>query len=351
MDVDQDKLNEFLHRFVGDLGATMAAGNVMVGDRLGLYRALADKPLSPQELADHTGTAPRYIEEWLRGQAAGGYVEYDADAGTYSLSAEQAFALTDPDGPLYVPGRSSSRSRRCAPRPQITQAFRTGEGIGWHEHDQEVFTGCERFFRPGYLANLLTEWLPALDGVDTKLRGGARVADIGCGLGASTILMAERLPGLDGQGSDYHEGSVVKARTRAADADARGATFEVASAQTFTGGGVRPDHDLRLPARHGRPARRRAAHPRVDDPGRHLDDRRTGRRRQRHRQPQPGRPGLLLRSPRSCACRTPSPSRAATRSGAQAGEQAIRRLAHRRRLLPLPPRHRDPFNIVYEARP
>jgi SAM-dependent methyltransferase len=235
MDVDQDRLNEFLHRFVGDLGATMAAGSVVVGDRLGLYRALAEKPQRPQELAERTGTAPRYVEEWLRGQAAGGYVNYDADAGTYSLSPEQAFALTDPDGPLYAPGAFQLALGALRAEPEVVQAFRTGEGIGWHEHDQDVFAGCERFFRPGYTANLLAAWLPALDGMEARLREGAKVADIGCGLGASTILMAGAYPRSAFTGFDYHEGSVTQARSRAADAGA-GVMFETASAQTFGGG-------------------------------------------------------------------------------------------------------------------
>ena len=236
MDVDQDRLDEFLQRFVGDLGATMAAGSVVVGDRLGLYRALAEKPQRPQELAERTGTAPRYVEEWLRGQAAGGYVNYDADSGTYSLSPEQAFALTDPDGPLYAPGAFQLALGALRAEPEVVQAFRTGEGIGWHEHDQDVFAGCERFFRPGYTANLLSAWLPALDGMEARLREGAKVADIGCGLGASTILMAGAYPRSAFTGFDYHEGSVTQARSRAAAAGAGQVTFETASAQSFGGG-------------------------------------------------------------------------------------------------------------------
>jgi SAM-dependent methyltransferase len=233
MDVDQDRLNDFLHRFVGDLGATMAAGGVVIGDRLGLYKALADKPLSPQELADRTGTAPRYVEEWLRGQAAGGYVEYDKHTGTYGLTPEQAFALTDPDGPLYAPGAFQLALGALRAEPQITEAFRTGEGHGWHRHDQDVFAGCERFFRPGYVASLLPAWLPALDGVVGKLEAGARVADVGCGLGASTALMAAEYPNSTFTGSDYHAGSVEQARQRAGNGRVR---FEVSSAQDFTGG-------------------------------------------------------------------------------------------------------------------
>ena len=208
MDIDQDKLMDFLHRFVGDLGAAMAAGNVVVGDRLGLYRALAAEPMLAGELAERTGTATRYVDEWLRGQAAGGYVEYDAETGRYSLTPEQAFALTNPDGAVYAPGAFQLALGTLKAEPRVTEAFRTGAGLGWHEHDDEVFVGCERFFRPGYIANLTEAWLPALDGVTDRLRAGARVADIGSGHGASTILMAQAYPESTFIGSDYHEGSV-----------------------------------------------------------------------------------------------------------------------------------------------
>jgi SAM-dependent methyltransferase len=237
MAIDEARLGAFVNRFVGDLGAAMAAGNIVVGDRLGLYRALADGPLRPQELAERTGTAPRYVDEWLRGQAAGGYVEYDPETGNYRLTEEQAFALTDPDGPLFVPGAFQLAVAALRSEPEITRAFRTGAGVGWHTHDTDVFAGCERFFRPGYSANLIGSWLPALDGVVAKLRDGALVADIGCGFGASSILMATEYPKATVVGSDYHAESVEAAAKRAAEAGLDGRVrFEVASAQTFTGG-------------------------------------------------------------------------------------------------------------------
>jgi len=237
MAIDQDKLNEFLHKFVGDLGATMAAGNVVVGDRLGFYRVLAEQPLQPHELAESTGTAARYVEEWLRGQAAGGYVEYDPRTGAYSLTEEQAFALANPDGAVYAPGAFELALGALRSQQEVTDAFRTGAGVGWHEHDQQVFSGCERFFRPGYAANLVSNWLPALDGAEAKLSAGARVADIGCGHGASTMLMARAYPNSAFTGSDYHEQSVIQARKQAAEAGLGDqVTFEVASAQDFTGG-------------------------------------------------------------------------------------------------------------------
>jgi SAM-dependent methyltransferase/transcriptional regulator with XRE-family HTH domain len=237
MAIDQDKLMEFVNRFVADLGATMAAGNVIVGDRLGLYRALAGKPQRPHELAERTGTTPRYLEEWLLGQAASGYVQYDPASDTYSLTEEQAFALTDPDGPIYLPGAFQLALGALRAESRIVEAFRTGAGVGWHEHHEDVFVGCERFFRPGYTANLLDSWLPALEGVVEKLGRGARVADVGCGHGASTLLMSSAFPHSTFVGSDYHRESIEAARQRAAATGAADqVSFEVASAQTFGGG-------------------------------------------------------------------------------------------------------------------
>jgi ubiquinone/menaquinone biosynthesis C-methylase UbiE len=238
MAIDQGKLNEFLGRFVGDLGATMAAGNIVVGHRLGLYRALADGPVTPEELAARTETDPRYITEWLRGQAAGGYVIYQPETGSYGLSEEQAFALADPTGAVYAPGAFVLALGALRAESQITESFRTGAGMGWHEHHDDVFLGCEMFFRPGYLANLVSSWIPALTGVHAKLQAGARVADVGCGLGAATVLLAEAYPASTFTGSDYHEGSIELARKRAADAGVTNRTsFEVATAQTFSGTG------------------------------------------------------------------------------------------------------------------
>jgi 2-polyprenyl-3-methyl-5-hydroxy-6-metoxy-1,4-benzoquinol methylase len=236
MAVDQDRVMELLHRFVGDLGATMHAGNVVIGHRLGLYKALADGPATPQELARRTDCHPRYITEWLRGQAAGGYVEVDRATEQYSLTEEQAFALTDPAGGVYLPGAFLLALGSLKAEPRVTEAFRTGAGIGWDEQDEDVVVGCEQFFRPGYVANLVSAWLPALDGVTERLASGGRVADIGCGLGASTVLMAQAFPKAHVTGSDFHEHSVDLARKRAAEAGVTDRTsFEVATAQTFSG--------------------------------------------------------------------------------------------------------------------
>jgi len=237
MTINQDKLGEFLGTFVTDLGAAIAAGNVVVGHRLGLYRSLAGAPAAPKELAQRTGTDPRYVTEWLRGQAAGGYVTYDPATGQFSLTDEQAYALADPDG-LCLPGAFVLALGALRAESQITDAFRTGAGMGWHEHHEDVFSGCELFFRPGYVANLTSTWIPALEDVEGKLAAGGRVADVGCGHGASTVLLAQAYPQARILGSDYHQASIDMARKRAADAGvADGARFEVASAQTFSGTG------------------------------------------------------------------------------------------------------------------
>ncbi len=217
--IDGDKLMQFVFRAVDEVGATLNTALVVMGDRLGLYRALAGAgPLSPAELAERTGTAERYIREWLNAQAAGGYVEYDPDSGRYTLPPEQAVALTDPGSPAYLPGFFQIALGSVLDSPKIVEAARSGAGFGWHEHVHDVHEGCERFFRPGYNAHLATEWLPALDGVVGKLERGALVADVGCGYGASTILMAQAFPNSTFTGSDYHSGSIETARRHAQEA-------------------------------------------------------------------------------------------------------------------------------------
>jgi len=239
VEIDIDKLMQFVFKAVEELGATVNTALVVMGDRLGLYRALAGAgALSPAELAERTGTAERYVREWLNAQAAGGYVTYDPDSGRYTLPAKQAVALTVPDSPAYLPGFFQIALGTLADSPKIVEAARSGVGIGWHEHVTDVFEGCERFFRPGYNAHLIPEWLPALDGVVAKLEQGARVADVGCGHGASTILMAQAFPNSSFVGSDYHAGSIETARRRAEEAGvAARVRFEAASASTYGGTG------------------------------------------------------------------------------------------------------------------
>jgi SAM-dependent methyltransferase len=234
--VDMDKLNAFIGKFVGDLGAAVHTGMVVIGEKLGLYKALAAKPLSPTELAERTQTDERYVREWLASQAAGGYVTYDATTNKFSLSAEQAFALANEDSPAYLPGAFELALGSLAAVPRIAESFRTGAGMGWHEHEDGVFHGCEKFFRPGYAANLVSSWIPALQQVKEKLEAGARVADVGCGKGASTILMAKAFPKSHFFGFDYHEKSVEAARQSAMrEGVADRVTFDVAKAKEYPG--------------------------------------------------------------------------------------------------------------------
>lgn len=235
--IDQDKLNALLGQAVQDMGASLHAALILIGDKLGLYRAMADgTPVTPAELASRTGTAERYIREWLNANAAGNYVQYHADSGSYSLSPEQALALALDDTPIHLPGFYHMLASSFKDEEKLTEIFRTGHGFGWHEHEKGLFEGCERFFRPTYLANLTTSWIPSLDGVEAKLRAGAKVADVGCGHGASTILMSRAYPESRFFGFDYHPESIEKAREKAKAAGvADRVTFEVAPAKSFPG--------------------------------------------------------------------------------------------------------------------
>ena len=236
MTVDTKKLEQFLEQFVTDLGATVHAGMVVIGDRLGLYKALAGGPLTPKELAAITRTDERYVREWLSSQAAGGYITYDRDTQKFGMTEEQALTLANEDGPAYLPGAFELALGSLAAVPRITELFRSGGGMGWGEHEDRVFHGCEKFFRPGYAANLVSSWIPALDGVQDKLMRGAKVADVGCGKGASTILMAKAFPKSHIFGFDYHDKSIEAARESAKrQGVADRVTFEVAKAKEFPG--------------------------------------------------------------------------------------------------------------------
>jgi SAM-dependent methyltransferase len=237
--LDEARLQEFVGRFAGDLGAALHQTTVLIGDKLGLYAAMADgSPVTPAELAERTHTDERYVREWLCAQAASGYVEYDADTALFHLTPEQSACLADRESPTFLPGAFYIAASCVRDEPKITERFRTGEGLGWHEHDGDLFCGTELFFRPGYVANLVPSWLPALEGVEDKLRAGARVADIGCGHGASTLVMARHYPNSEFVGFDYHEASIEAARS-AADRAGLGdrVRFEVASAKDFPGTG------------------------------------------------------------------------------------------------------------------
>jgi ubiquinone/menaquinone biosynthesis C-methylase UbiE len=234
--LDMTKLNAFIGQFVTDFGAAVHTGMVVIGEKLGLYKALAEGPMSSAQLAAKTKTDERYLREWLSSQAAGGYVTYDEKTAKFELSAEQAFALADEDSPAYLPGAFELALGALAAVPRMTESFRTGAGMGWHEHVDGVFHGCEKFFRPGYAANLVSSWIPALDDVQNKLQAGARVADVGCGKGASTLLMAKAFPKSQFFGFDYHDKSIAAARDAAMKAGlADRVTFDMAKAKDFPG--------------------------------------------------------------------------------------------------------------------
>jgi SAM-dependent methyltransferase len=237
--IDEAKVEAFMGKAVTDMGAIISAPLFVIGEKLGLYKAMAGAgPLTSQEVADRAGAAERYVREWLRNQAAGGYVEYDAETDRYVLPDEHALALADEESPLYILGIYDSVASIYADEDKILEAFRTGSGMGWHEHDHRLFRGTERFFRPGYRGNLVSAWIPALDGVVEKLERGAKVADVGCGHGASTIIMAQAFPNSEFFGFDYHDASIARAREAAAEAGVGDRiTFEVASAKEFPGTG------------------------------------------------------------------------------------------------------------------
>jgi len=237
--LDQAKLHEFVMRAVGEMGAAMNAALIVIGDKLGLYRAMSGAgPMTSGDLAKKTGTAERYVREWLASQAAGGFVTYDAASGKYTLPPEQALALADETSPVFLPGFFEVVAACVKDEPKITDAFRSGKGVGWHEHDHGLFAGTERFFRPNYRAHLIGEWIPALDGVEAKLKAGVKVADVGCGLGTSTILMAQAYPKSSFVGFDYHDGSIKMAREAAAKAGVGDRVkFEVAKAKDYPGKG------------------------------------------------------------------------------------------------------------------
>lgn len=237
MALNMDELNAFMGRFVGDLAATIHAGMVVLGDKLGFYKVLAQQPMTSAELAAATATDERYVREWLASQAASGFVTFDPAANCFSLTQLQAFVLADEDSPAYLPGAFELALGTLAAVPRITEAFRSGAGMPWGEHDEAVFHGCEKFFKAGYVANLVGSWLPALEGVQQKLEAGARVADVGCGKGASTLLMAKAFPRSRFDGFDSHAASIESARQTAARQHLENVSFTEAAARSFSGEG------------------------------------------------------------------------------------------------------------------
>ena len=236
--VDEAKLEQFMGQAVTDMGAAMNGVLVMIGGELGLWKAMAGAgPLSSDEIAERSGVAERYVREWASAQAASGYLEYDAEADTFTLPPEQAMAFADEDSPVYVLGGYHVVSSAWKDREKLAERYRTGAGFGWHEHDPELFTGTEQFFRPGYRAHLVAEWLPALEGVEEKLRAGGKVADIGCGHGVSTAIMAQAFPESEVHGFDYHDASIERARDLVAGDGIENAHFDTASAKDYPGEG------------------------------------------------------------------------------------------------------------------
>jgi 2-polyprenyl-3-methyl-5-hydroxy-6-metoxy-1,4-benzoquinol methylase len=350
MSIDENKLNEFLGKAVGDLGAAMSATLVLVGDRLGLYKALATGALSSVELAQRTGTNERYVREWLGNQGASGYVQYDAASGKWSLTPEQALCLADPNGPVDVPGAYNIVEATFHALGRTLENFKTGKGMEWGEHHSCLFHGTERFFRAGYNANLVTSWLPALDGVVDKLKRGARVADVGCGHGASTLLMAKTYPKSTFVGYDYHADSIRVAKERAAAAGVGNAQFEVSDAVSYTGNGFDVIaffdclHDMGDPvgaARHAREALKPDGTAMIVEP--FAND-----RLQDNLNPV----GRVMYGASSQICVPVSLARKGPALGAQAGEAKLREVvvkgggfAKFRRAT------ETPFNLVLEARP
>ncbi|QTE30913.1 class I SAM-dependent methyltransferase [Pengzhenrongella sicca] len=348
--MDQQKVSEFLGQFVVDLGATGAAGSVVVGHRLGLYASLAEGPATPDQLAARSGCHPRYLTEWLSGQAAGGYVTYDPATATFALTEEQAFCLVDPNGP-NVPAAFVAALGYLRTEPQLTEAFRSGAGLAWHQHEDDVFVGCDAFYRPGYVAALVPSWIPALDGVDEKLSAGARVADVGCGLGSAAILIAEAYPRAVVVGSDYHPGSVEHARKKAAEAGVGDrVSFEVAEAKAFSGAGFDlvtmfdSLHDMGDPVGAARRVREALA----PDGTWLLVEPNAGDRLEDNLTPV----GRLFYSGSTFLCVPTGMSQdGASPLGAQAGEAATRAVAIAAGFTRFRRAAETPFNAVYEIRP
>ena len=350
--INEDKLNAFMGQVVGELGATVNAGLIVIGDRLGLYKAMAQAgPITSVELAEKTGCAERYVREWLNAQAAGGFVEYNPETERYLLPPEQALALANEDSPAFVCGAFELATATLKSGPEIESAFQTGAGFGWHQHDSGVATGCERFFRPGYNANLVSSWLPALEGVEGKLGVGAKVADVGCGLGASTRLMAEAYPRSRFTGFDYHPESIELARRKAKDAGLQDrAQFEVAAAATFPGRGYDLItmfdclHDMGDPVGAARHARQALA----SDGTWLIVEPIAGERIEQNLNPV----GRAYYAFSTFLCTPNSLSQdVGLALGAQAGEARIRDVATAGGFTRFHRVAETPFNLVYEARP
>jgi SAM-dependent methyltransferase len=350
MALDENRLHAFLNRAVGDLGAAMSAVLMSIGDELGYYKALAKEALTPADLARLTHTNERYAREWLGNQAAGGYVDYNSETGKYNLNDEQALCLADPKGPIDLPGAYLIVQDLFHVRERAVENFRSGKGMEWGEHHRCLFHGTERFFRAGYNANLLASWLPALEGVTGKLSNGGRAADVGCGHGASTILMAKAYPNSEFIGYDYHAPSIEIARQRAKDADAANAKFEVADATSYAGRDFDLIaffdclHDMADPAgaaRHAREALRPDGTAMIVEPF-------AGDRVEDNLNPV----GRVYYGASSLICVPVSLAKNGPALGAQAGEKRLREImVDKSGFTRFRRATETPFNIVLEARP
>ncbi len=350
--VDPARLETFLHRAVGDMASVASGALTLVGHRLGLYRAMAGAgPLTPAQLAAKTGTHERYIREWLNNQAAGGYVDYDPSGGTYCLPAEHAALLADASSPFFLVGGFDVIAAMWADAERMVDVFRSGEGMGWHEHDHRLFGGTELLFRPGYRAHLAAEWIPALEGVEDKLRRGALVADVGCGHGASTIAMAEAYPASRFRAFDYHQGSIETARKRAQEAgvDDR-VEFQRALAREFSGSGYDLIcffdclHDLGDPLGAARHARQSLA----PDGTLLLVEPRAGDAVEDNLNPV----SRLFYAASTFLCTPNSRSQeGAAALGAQAGEARLTQLLRKAGFSRVRRATETPFNMILEAKP
>jgi 2-polyprenyl-3-methyl-5-hydroxy-6-metoxy-1,4-benzoquinol methylase len=349
--IDEAKLNELLMRAVVDMGAALQAPLMMLGDKLGLYRALAADSLTSAELARRTGTAERYVREWVRGQAAAGFVSYDSAADRYHLTPEQALLFADESSPAYLLGGFEIAVAAARVEPRLVDAFRTGQGIGWHEHDHGVFCGTARFYGPGYRANLVQHWISALTGVEAKLRAGALVADVGCGHGVSTLLMAEAFPGSTFLGFDYHEDSLEAARARAREAGQENrVSFQKATAKDYPGRGydlvtmLDCLHDLGDPVAAAIHVKDTLA----ADGTWMIVEPRAGDRVEDNLNPI----GRIFYAGSTLLCTPASLSQEVGLAlGAQAGEAAIRAVVEEAGFTRFRRVAETPFNLVFEARP
>jgi len=350
MTVDQDKLNAFLGRAVGDIGAAMSANMVLLGDKLGLYKAMATMgAVTPAELAKATKTTERYIREWLGNQAAGDYVTYDPGTGRYTLPAEQAMALADESSPCFLPGAFQVIAAAFSANPKIEQRFKTGKGLGWDQHDHRLFEGTERFFRPSYIGNLVGSWIPALEGVEEKLKRGVLVADVGCGFGTSTVIMAKAFPRSTFIGFDYHKPSILAARKRAKAAGVKNATFEVAKSTNHPGKGYALVthfdclHDMGDPIGAAKHVRKTLA----PDGTWMIVEPLAGDRVEENLNPI----GRVYYAASTMICVPASLAYNGPALGAQAGEARLREVVMKGEFTRFRRATQTPFNLVLEARP